>query len=724
MRYATITPHRSSGTRNPRRRFNLRPLVEVLDSRLLLAAASPPDGLTSQPDVLMMSATANDPRSVTVAYTVEVPGVSSFDVAIYRSATLAFDLGSAIKLADDVVSGSNASPGAHSGVTLALPAAMAPDPAHPFVFTVATGPDSLTSAAHFQKVIIGVVTHGFEFPNAGDPPPWVTDMANYLEKTDNYNYVIPFGWVPESFAPLPGLGVEAGHEVAQMVETALKNPSIVPADAVVDLHFIAHSRGSVVITTAMQQLSNDLPNLPALQGGYWRETLLDPHPSHFLNEAELGHTLDPLSLLAFAAGTVLQTGAHDPRTLMIPARVTELQDYYEHTPMDQLGANSPILFTTENLLNPYGVSRDHGIKLASSTLYNAQSLTAPGMGHSETYNWYIANVLHTLGTNGPFVRSPIDAPLSGTGYDLAATVGSPISNQYVSAFVDPDPTSTPQDFSVTINWGDNTTSRGTVVSSLIEGYEVEGSHTYTKSGTFTTTITVNDIAPNGGGAKVVVHGQVIVGAFAIKAVGSPAGASPFVTLIDTGTCNTLAHFLAYDASFRGGVQVVLGDVNGDGVRDIVTAPISGGNGLVKVFDGRSHKLIRSFRPFPGLGSGINIAVGDVDGDNHADIIIAPGPGGPPLVKVYSGVDGSLLAEVQAGRHCDRGGVRLTVADFNADGLADIKAVTTPGGHAVTQVFDGRALSRQELARRPTPAQQFHEALELIMELTAKDRDRS
>ena len=48
----------------------------------------------------------------------------------------------------------------------------------------------------------------------------------------------------------------------------------------VDIQLIGHSRGSVVITQAMQDLQNDLNNIPQAAGGYWLLTYLDPHLSH------------------------------------------------------------------------------------------------------------------------------------------------------------------------------------------------------------------------------------------------------------------------------------------------------------------------------------------------------------------------------------------------------------------------------------------------------------
>lgn len=50
------------------------------------------------------------------------------------------------------------------------------------------------------------------------------------------------------------------------------------------------------------------------------------------------------------------------------------------------------------------------------------------------------------------------------------------------------------------------------------------------------------------------------------AVGTRGGTTPHVKVFDGATGALLQSFLAFDAGFRGGVDVALGDVNGDGIR--------------------------------------------------------------------------------------------------------------------------------------------------------------
>src|SRR5207302_546489 len=106
-------------------------------------------------------------------------------------------------------------------------------------------------------------------------------------------------------------------------------------------------------------------------------------------------------------------------------------------------------------------------------------------------------------------------------------------------------------------------------------------------------------------------------------------------------------FFAYDPSYRGGVTVATGDVNGDGVEDVVTGSATTSS-HVKVFDGQTGNLIASFFAFPGFNGGVNVAVWEgshprtVGGgppigapDIPAEIVVGAGVGGGPVVEGFT-----------------------------------------------------------------------------------------
>src|SRR5262245_5370117 len=64
-------------------------------------------------------------------------------------------------------------------------------------------------------------------------------------------------------------------------------------------------------------------------------------------------------------------------------------------------------------------------------------------------------------------------------------------------------------------------------------------------------------------------------------------------------------FLAYDASFRGGVRVATGEFNGDAIPDIVTAAGPGGGPHLKVFNGLDGTQLASFYAYdPAFAGGV------------------------------------------------------------------------------------------------------------------------
>jgi len=104
---------------------------------------------------------------------------------------------------------------------------------------------------------------------------------------------------------------------------------------------------------------------------------------------------------------------------------------------------------------------------------------------------------------------------------------------------------------------------------------------------------------------------------------------------------------AFEPKFHGGVRVAVGDVNGDGVPDIIAGRGPGGVAEVGVFDGATGQPfagpLGSFVAYPpSFHGGVFLATADLNGDGKADIVVAPGAGFAPQVEVFSGADGSML----------------------------------------------------------------------------------
>jgi FG-GAP-like repeat/FG-GAP repeat len=214
--------------------------------------------------------------------------------------------------------------------------------------------------------------------------------------------------------------------------------------------------------------------------------------------------------------------------------------------------------------------------------------------------------------------------------------------------------------------------------------------------------------------------------------------------LDRGT--RLAHFLAFEAPFRGGVSVAAGDVDGDGRVEIVCGTGPGREAEVRVYDGHGG-LEYSFAPFGIYRGGISVAAGDVDADGRAEIVVgtieAAGKvrvfddgvarAGPTLVPfapervagvqvAVADVDGNGRGLIVVGEtsgddprvslvNPDSGtvlatdrqfpnamkGVRLAAGDLDGDGRAEIVASSGFGGYALVHVFDRSLVEKRSFS---------------------------
>jgi uncharacterized repeat protein (TIGR01451 family) len=175
--------------------------------------------------------------------------------------------------------------------------------------------------------------------------------------------------------------------------------------------------------------------------------------------------------------------------------------------------------------------------------------------------------------------------------------------------------------------------------------------------------------------------------------GADAGGGPHVKVFDPLTGALRFSFFAYDPYFTGGVRVAVGDVNGDGVPDIITGAGPSGGPHVKVFSGTDLSVIASFFAYdPAFFGGVYVAAGDADGDGRADIITGAGGSGGPHVKVFNGGTFATVSSFFAYDPAFFGGVRVAAGDVDGQGHADIITGAGPGGGPHVKVFDGVTLA--------------------------------
>ena len=158
-------------------------------------------------------------------------------------------------------------------------------------------------------------------------------------------------------------------------------------------------------------------------------------------------------------------------------------------------------------------------------------------------------------------------------------------------------------------------------------------------------------------------------------------------------------------------SVAMGDFNGDGKLDIamVAAPVSVGGYTVRIAlgDGFGNFFEAGYSPIPVIHTAETVSVGDFNGDGKDDLVVVADGGAS--VRVFLNQNGAGFAEspdsplsyapftpisLPVGITTQAGWIQI--ADFNADGKADVAAYT---GSGVT-LFLGNGLGRLKVSTPP------------------------
>lgn len=196
---------------------------------------------------------------------------------------------------------------------------------------------------------------------------------------------------------------------------------------------------------------------------------------------------------------------------------------------------------------------------------------------------------------------------------------------------------------------------------------------------------------NGDGYYEVVTGSG-------KGSGNPAYVKIFVyDSTEQNMADSGINLLAY--STKSGVRVAAGDIDGDGISELITAPgpEKTNKGLIKIWKinttsvtGQwSATLIKEFTVKSKYYFSVSIAAGDTEGDGSDEIITGAGPYSlaTDKIMIYDG-DGNLYSKFRA-EITNFYGANVTGGDLNEDGVAEIIAGAGPGkkNSATVKVFD-------------------------------------
>lgn len=170
------------------------------------------------------------------------------------------------------------------------------------------------------------------------------------------------------------------------------------------------------------------------------------------------------------------------------------------------------------------------------------------------------------------------------------------------------------------------------------------------------------------------------------------GSAPEVKIFSTSG-HEIKNFLAYNKNFKGGVEVASADIDGDGYPEIITAAGPGGGPHIRIFRYDGAPIGGFFAYSKNARNGIYVAAGDLDRNGIAEIIVGSGVGMKPEVKIFN-ANGTLVKSFSVFGGTFKGGVKVAVADFEGDDFPEIVVGAGAGGGPQISIYreDGYNLS--------------------------------
>jgi len=340
--------------------------------------------------------------------------------------------------------------------------------------------------------------------------------------------------------------------------------------------------------------------------------------------------------------------------------------------------------------------------------------------------------------------------LTLTADNISGSQGTALNNVQVATFTDTFTGNSASDFTATIDWGDGTTTLGTVAGSG-GSYTVDGSHTYATAGTDTITVDVADDFPGtataSGTATATIAARTLTGTMVLASAteaAALANTTTVATFTDSITSDTASDFSATidwgdgvtttgtvvgsNGSFtvKGGhtyadegsdpASVTLTHT-ADNAQATATGTVSGGSGTFTVSGthtyahaGHENVTVTLNDDAPGTATATaqssanvsTLARNDFNGDNKSDFLLQNNGSNHPdvMVEVLNGTTIASSATITT----PRGTVVEAAGDFNNDGKSDIVVQTSDG---TPQIWLMNGTTRTSTVTLANPGSAWH-----------------
>lgn len=205
----------------------------------------------------------------------------------------------------------------------------------------------------------------------------------------------------------------------------------------------------------------------------------------------------------------------------------------------------------------------------------------------------------------------------------------------------------------------------------------------------------------GGGASIAIGNVDMTNTGNEIVVGAGAGGGPEIRVLSQAG-NVLTHFMAFDATQenRNGLDVATGDVNGDGIDEIIAGTGPGRSTEVRIFTS-TGQLLYSFMPYgKGFTGGIRVASADLLSNGKAEIVTSPRKGGGPEIRVFNET-GNLQTHFLAYSSGFRGGVDVAATAATATNPGIIVTSPGTGGGPHIRIFNRNGTSLSHFMAGPT-----------------------